>query len=321
MASPSPPVEPRSFSGDSAFKAQEYCRAVTDKLEQILRVNGTTRHAFPIKQQLDVLGSGLPQQAETGRWQDLIAGPLAQFIRAELLQWACHVSHDQKQFSLRMSQVLGLLATDDMDAGPLSIVGFAQACHEAHLATHQDLLPVAEMYVPVDPADPYGELVKRHRRMTPADAAASAAYDHLSVAMRLQFAVPSAADMQRLQNAMDGLVFCDEVKAAHRQLQRTSPIRVAEDRHPGAIGIWRVAFLTTYGKPTTSEKAQWEKVHHKSGENLMTFSDRFKRLHDLQPHVPALPQGHHGRLHEGPARHPPQASRAGCYRHGQPAGS
>ena len=73
MASASPPVEPRSFTGDSAFKAEEYCRAVTDKLEQILRVNGTTRHAFPIKQQLDVLGSGLPQQAETGRWQDLIS--------------------------------------------------------------------------------------------------------------------------------------------------------------------------------------------------------------------------------------------------------
>jgi hypothetical protein len=150
MASASPSVEPRSFSGDSAFKAQEHCRAVTDKLQQILRVNGMTRHAFPIKQQLDVLSdSGLPLQAETGCWQDLISGPLAQFIRAELLQWACHAPHDQKQLSLRMSQVFGLLATDDMDAGPLSIVGFAQSCHEAHLAAHLDLLPVAEMYVPV----------------------------------------------------------------------------------------------------------------------------------------------------------------------------
>jgi hypothetical protein len=137
------------------------------------------------------------------------------------------------------------------------------------------------MYVPVNDAEPFGELEKRHRRMTPADAAASAAYDHLSVAMRSQFAVPSAADMQRLQDAMDGLTFCDEVRAAHRQLQRTSQIRVSEDRHPGTIGVWKVAFLATYGKPTTAEKAQWEKIHHRSGENLMTFSDRFKRLHDL----------------------------------------
>jgi hypothetical protein len=55
MASSSPAAQPRSFSGDSAFKAHDYCRAVTDKLELILRVNGTTRHTFPIK----------PQQAET----------------------------------------------------------------------------------------------------------------------------------------------------------------------------------------------------------------------------------------------------------------
>jgi hypothetical protein len=99
--------------------------------------------------------------------------------------------------------------------------------------------------------------------------------------MRLQFASPTAADMQRLQDLMDGLAFSDEVKIAHRQLQRTSQIRVSEERHPGTIAIWQAAFLVTYGKPTLAEKTAWEKIQHKTGENLMTYSDRFKRLHDL----------------------------------------
>jgi hypothetical protein len=90
MTSPAATTNVRSFSGDSAFKAQEYSRAVADKLEPILRVNGTSRHSLPIKQQLDMLGAGLPQQAETGRWQDLITGPLNTFIRLEAIQWACH---------------------------------------------------------------------------------------------------------------------------------------------------------------------------------------------------------------------------------------
>jgi hypothetical protein len=52
MISPAVTAAVRTFSGDSAFKAQEYSRAVSDKLEPILRVNGTTRHSLPIR--LDV---------------------------------------------------------------------------------------------------------------------------------------------------------------------------------------------------------------------------------------------------------------------------
>jgi hypothetical protein len=106
------------------------------------------------------------------------------------------------------------------------------------------------------------------------------------------------------------VAFTDEVKPAHRQLQRTSHIRISEERHPGTIAIWQSAFLTTYGKPTLSEKTAWEKIQHKAGENLMTYSDRFKRLHDLcNPTSQLSRKPRHRRLPEGHASYSPPPPR------------
>jgi hypothetical protein len=108
--------------------------------------------------------------------------------------------------------------------------------------------------VPVNASQPDGTLDRRHRRMAPSKAAASASYDHLTAAMRLQLASPTVADMQRLQDLIGGLVFTDEVKPGHRQLQRTSQIRISEERYPGTSAVWQSAFLITYGKPTHPER-------------------------------------------------------------------